>query len=110
MELPAVNLKVAARPGRAGVQGPGDRSRSRREGAEPEGGGSGHREGHRDRPGVCSSCPQQQDRDTSPPEVSDPVQCSPPGPRCVSAQVRRNPVSPDSCSPKFPHAATLFHN
>lgn len=30
MELPAVNLKVAARPGRAGVQEPGERSRSRK--------------------------------------------------------------------------------
>lgn len=46
MELPAVNLKVAARPGRAGVQEPGERSRSRGEGAEPRGGGGGHREGH----------------------------------------------------------------
>lgn len=130
MELPAVNLKVAARPGRAGVQEPGERSRSRREGAEPKGGGSSHREGH---------LGTETDRATPPGQTQAGTGHGQPGPALLLSPSSRTgtplllrgqtpssavPLRPSVCwhrigeiqrpqtivSPKFPHAASFFHS
>lgn len=130
MELPAVNLKVAARPGRAGVLEPGERSWSRRESAEPKGGGSRHREGHLETETDRATPPGQTQAGTGPGPPAPALLMSPSSttetPLLLSGQTPSSavPLGPSvgwhrlgeiQCpqtivSSSLPHAVSLFHN